>query len=92
MSGNDPLEEALAAAGLNTVAGAFAYGGGQDLTKPSLGSRRRTRIELTDRTGRHHVLFLKRYGPEGLLARLRRYSRLDAGRCPRVPACQGRAG
>ncbi|MGA2266129.1 MAG: lipopolysaccharide kinase InaA family protein [Phycisphaerae bacterium] len=69
---NDPLDEALAAAGLNSLEGAFAYGGGQDLVKPSLGNRRRTRIELTDRTGRRHVLYLKRYAPESFFSRLRR--------------------
>jgi tRNA A-37 threonylcarbamoyl transferase component Bud32 len=73
MSGRDEmLEEALVAAGLDSVEGAFAYRSGQELAKPSLGHRRRTRIELTDRSGRRHVLYLKRYGPEGLIARLRR--------------------
>ncbi len=65
--------QALAAAGLDTVEGAFAYRGGQELAKPSLArARRRTRIELTDRTGRRHVLYLKRYGPEGWIALARR--------------------
>jgi tRNA A-37 threonylcarbamoyl transferase component Bud32 len=74
MSGSDePLDEVLAAAGLDTIEGAFAYRGGQELTKPSLApNRHRTRIELTDRTGCRHVLYLKRYEPEGLIARLRR--------------------
>ncbi|MCJ7544588.1 MAG: lipopolysaccharide kinase InaA family protein [Phycisphaerae bacterium] len=67
------LDAALSAAGLDTVEGAFAYGGGSDLTKPSLGSRRRrTEITLTNPRGAPHVLYLKRYGPEKLLARLRR--------------------
>lgn len=66
------LDAALSAAGLDTVAGAFAYGGGQDLDKPFLGSRRRTEIKLTDPLGAPHVVYLKRYGPERLLARLRR--------------------
>jgi tRNA A-37 threonylcarbamoyl transferase component Bud32 len=69
---NDPLDEALAAAGLDTLQGAFAYDGGQDLVKPALGTRRRTRIELADRTGRCYVLYLKRYAPESFFTRLRR--------------------
>ena len=56
------MRQALAAAGLDTVAGAFAYGGGQDLAKPGLGNRRRTRVELPGPDGARHVLFLKRYG------------------------------
>ncbi len=66
------LDEALSAAGLDTVDGAFAYGGGQDLVKSSLGSRRRTAIKLVDPAGAPHVVYLKRYGPERLSARLRR--------------------
>jgi tRNA A-37 threonylcarbamoyl transferase component Bud32 len=75
------VRQALAAAGLDTVAGAFAYGGGQDLAKPGLGDRRRTRVELTDPDGRKHVLYLKRYGGgtvPAVRAALRRW--LERGR------------
>lgn len=72
MSGRDWLEAALSGAGLDTVDGAFAYERGQDLVKPALGSRRRTRIDLVDPAGQPCHLFMKRYGPEGLWARLRR--------------------
>lgn len=67
------LSKAIARERLNTVDGAFAYGGGADLDKPGLGHRRRTRIELDDEEGKTHVLFLKRYGPESLPDRLRRW-------------------
>jgi len=65
---NSELIELLAGAGLDTVEGAFAYGGGEDLVKPGLVARRRTRIELGG-----HVLYLKRYGPERLGDRWRRF-------------------
>ena len=68
------LDSLLADAGLDTVDGAFAYGGGEDLVKPGLGTRRRTRIELGGQ-----VLYLKRYGPERLGDRWRRF--LTYGRC-----------
>jgi len=61
---DEALRAAVAAAGLDTVAGAFAFTGGTDLNKPGLGRRRRTRLTLTDATGRTHELYLKRYGPE----------------------------
>jgi hypothetical protein len=72
-SGNSKPAELLTAAGLDTVDGAFAYGGGRDLVKPGLGTRRRTRIELADSDGDTCVLYLKRYGPERLGDRLRRF-------------------
>jgi tRNA A-37 threonylcarbamoyl transferase component Bud32 len=75
------VRQALAAAGLDTVAGAFAYGGGQDLNKPGLGSRRRTRVELPGPDGGRCVLFLKRYGGgtvPAVAAALRRW--LERGR------------
>jgi len=64
--------EAVRAAGLDTVEGAFVYRGGQDLDKPNLGSRKRTRVTLTDAAGRTHELYLKRYGPQRLTHALRR--------------------
>ncbi len=72
-SENSELVELLAGAGLDTVDGAFAYGGGRDLSKPGLGTRRRTRIELTAPDGATHVLYLKRYGPERFGDRWRRF-------------------
>ena len=63
-SENNGPGELLASAGLDTVDGAFAYGGGEDMVKPGLGTRRRTRIELTGPDGVARVLYLKRYGPE----------------------------
>jgi len=65
-------------AGLDSVDGAFAYGGGEDLVKPGLGTRRRTRIELTGSDGSPRTLYLKRYGPErpgDRWRRLRTYGR-----------------
>jgi len=74
----ESLAGALRAEGLDTVAGAFAYGGGQDLAKPNLRRRQRTRLSLRDGRGRIHELYLKRYGRESLLARLCR--RMTYGR------------
>ena len=78
MSGPIEISEGLLSAlrreGLDTVEGAFAYGGGEDLGKPGLGSRRRTRLEITDDEGRPHVLYLKRYG-KGVGQAVRRWVR-----------------
>ena len=69
----DPqLLDALRREGLDTVDGVFACAGGEDLNKPGLGNRRRTRLSLTDQTGAAHEVYLKRYGPGPLSARLRR--------------------
>jgi len=67
------LRQAVAAAGLDNLDGAFAYGGGDDLNKPNLGSRRRTRVTLRDNAGNTHALYLKRYGPAGLGQRLKQW-------------------
>jgi len=64
--------ELLAGAGLDTLEGAFACRAGDDLDKPGLGARRRTRIELTGPDGEPHRLYLKRYGPLRFADRLRR--------------------
>lgn len=69
---DEALLEAVALAGLDTIDGAFAYGGGQDLPKRGLGERRRTRLALPDAHGRRHQLYLKRYGREPLAGWLRR--------------------
>jgi tRNA A-37 threonylcarbamoyl transferase component Bud32 len=58
--------------GLDTVEGAFAYAGGQELSKPGLGTRRRFRLELTDDSGRPVTWYMKRYGPAGRWRRLLR--------------------
>jgi hypothetical protein len=63
---------------LDSVDGAFAYGLGQDLDKPGLEHRRRTRLQLTDGNGTRHELYLKRYEDEGFwrkLGRRRTYGR-----------------
>ena len=69
----EALLAAIRRAGLDSVNGAFAYEGGADLSKPGLGHRRRTRIELSDGQGAAHVLYLKRYGPQTLGEALRRW-------------------
>jgi hypothetical protein len=71
----DPdLRQALEQAGLGSVAGAFAFSRGQDLSKPDLGSRRRTRLTVTDSQGRQHELYLKRYGPGRWWQRLGKFT------------------
>ena len=59
--------------GLDTVEGAFAYSAGEALTKPRLGRRQRIRLTLTGDDGSEVVWYLKRYGKESLLRRLRRW-------------------
>ncbi len=58
--------------GLDTLEGAFAYAGGDDLVKAGLGTRRRTQIKLQCDDGRVVRVYLKRYGRESLAAQLRR--------------------
>jgi heptose I phosphotransferase len=71
----DPdLRQALEKAGLDSVAGAFAFSQGQDLSKPDLGTRRRTRLAVTDSQGRQHELYLKRYGPGRWWQRLGKFT------------------
>lgn len=65
--------------GLDSVAGAFGYTGGEQLTKPDLGTRRRIRLRLTDDAGRPVDWYLKRYGPEPWPVRLRKWL-VGAGR------------
>ena len=57
---------------LDTVDGAFAYGGGDELYKANLRHRRRTRVDLTDETGTPRTLYLKRYSRERLSDVMRR--------------------
>lgn len=54
-------QTALRSAGLDTLAGVFAYEAGQRLEKPGLGTRQRIRLEL-DVQGRPAGLYLKRFG------------------------------
>jgi tRNA A-37 threonylcarbamoyl transferase component Bud32 len=68
----EQLLHALQREGLATVQGAFAHPGGEDLNKPNLTHRRRTRFSVTDDMGQTHELYLKRYERESLKARLRR--------------------
>jgi tRNA A-37 threonylcarbamoyl transferase component Bud32 len=63
---------------LDTVEGAFRYGGGEELVKANLGTRQRMRITLTDETGETHVLYMKRYGKQTWRERLT--ARLTYGR------------
>ena len=83
--GKQPDEQllgALRAEGLDTVEGAFAYAAGEELVKPDLGNRSRTRLFLTDQTGKRHELYLKRYGSEKLRERLRRWWTYGPRRSP----------
>ncbi len=84
-----PLDPAVMdfihANGLDTVEGAFAYRGGEDLSKPNLGHRRRTRLCVPDGEQRGAVLFMKRYGKLPFAKRLWRWvtgrrSLCEAGR------------
>jgi tRNA A-37 threonylcarbamoyl transferase component Bud32 len=63
---NSVLASAVKDAGLDTLEGALAYQGGEDLDKPGLKDRRRTRVQALDAKGRSQTLYLKRYGPTGL--------------------------
>ncbi len=83
-----PLREALEQAGLDSVAGALAFGGGDDLIKDGLGHRRRTRLVLADSIGRTHELYMKRYGPEPMKLRLRRAWTHGRGKSPATVEAQ----
>jgi len=85
----DPsLLAALAREGLDGVEGAFAYGGGRDLVKPGLGDRQRTHLCIADGRGRTHDLYLKRYGPESLVARLKRFLKTGRSASPARIECE----
>ncbi len=66
------LVSALKRESLDSVEGAFAYDSGEDLNKPNLQHRRRTRLSVADDKGRVHELYLKRYGQEKLKDKLKR--------------------
>lgn len=74
----DPLRRALISLGLDSVAGAFAFRDGIDMTVPRLGHRTRMRLEVRCDGGRQRELFLKRYRREPFGWRVRR--RLTYGR------------
>ncbi len=74
---NEQADQGLIAAldseGLTAVPAAFDYAGGEDLSKPGLAHRRRTRLTLRDADGRECVVYLKRYGREAPGRRLKRW-------------------
>ncbi len=74
MNDNQADQILLEREGLDTVSGAFAYAGGQELSKPGLGTRQRFRLQLTDEFGKTVEWYLKRYGPIPWLQRLGRRS------------------
>lgn len=67
---DDTLRQLLRRHGLDTVEGAMAFEGGQDLQKPNLKLRRRTRLTLVDSMGMPHVLYMKRYARPTMWTRL----------------------
>jgi tRNA A-37 threonylcarbamoyl transferase component Bud32 len=77
-----PLPSMLAAAGLDTVEGAFAYSSGRDITVVGLGHRQRWTLTLSDPTGQPQLLFMKRYGREPLKWRLQRRFTYGRGGSP----------
>ena len=68
------LMAGLEALGLDTVDGAFVFSDGEDLVKPGLGHRKRTRFSVADESGQTHRLYIKRYRPEGFSARFKRWA------------------
>ena len=58
---------------LDAVNGAFAYEGGQDWSSPALASGGGRRSKSIDAAGTKHTLYLKRYGPERLGAKVGRF-------------------
>jgi hypothetical protein len=79
---DEGLWTALASQRLDTLDGAWAYGGGKDLVKAGLGQRRRTRLEVVDELGREHRLYMKRYGREKWSQRVRRALTYGVRRSP----------
>ncbi len=73
-------QEILKREGLDTLSGAFAYTGGEELSKPGLGTRQRFSLLLTDETGQTVRWYLKRYGPDPWPVRLRRLWRAGPAR------------
>jgi tRNA A-37 threonylcarbamoyl transferase component Bud32 len=76
------LLAALSERGLDSVDGAFPYGEGQDLEKPGLEHRRRTRLEITGANDTVHELYLKRYEDEGFWRKVCRRLIYGRGKSP----------
>lgn len=75
------LLEAFRREGLDTVAGAFAYAGGHDMTRPGLGHRHWVRLRIDD-AGGPRDFYMKRYLREPLSWRLRRLLTYGPGKSP----------
>ena len=67
---------------LENVEGAFAFVGGEDLVKPGLGLRRRTRLRVCDEENRCWEMYLKRYESPGWITRLWRCLTGRRSGCP----------
>ncbi|MBN1943370.1 MAG: hypothetical protein JW849_08775 [Phycisphaerae bacterium] len=67
---------------LETLEGAFAFTGGEDLVKPGLGRRRRTRLRVHDSENRCWEMYLKRYDSPSLPKRLCRFLTGRRTDCP----------
>ena len=68
----DELKQAVRQMGLDSPSGAFAFDSGQQLTKPGLAGRRRTRLEVQLPGGGQAVVYLKRYSSESFYQKIRR--------------------
>ena len=89
----DGLREKIKRRGLYALEDVFAFESGEDLDKPGLGHRRRTKLRL-DADGKTYTLFLKRYDPErpGQRRRLRSQAQSEAGAETHNIACVTAAG
>jgi len=67
-----PLGELLRRHGLDSIDGAFAWTGGEDMTAVHLKGRQRWTMDLDDAQGRTWRVYMKRYLREGLGQRLSR--------------------
>ena len=71
IEGLDPrIVEFVNENGLGSIASAFEWEGGEDLVKPGLNNRRRTRIVIDDEGKPQLLLFMKRYYPLSFSKRL----------------------
>jgi len=78
----------IKASNLDTVKGAFEWEGGEDLVKPGLDNRRRTRISFRTPDGEKIHLFMKRYYPVSLLKRLKSFFFARARMAEAVVECK----
>ena len=67
---------------LDNVKDAFDCKLGEDMVKPGLGNRRRTRLTFRDKTGRAWELFFKRYYPLPLIKRIYLFLTFRGNRSP----------